>query len=92
MIEEVSRTEKFPAGFLAKIFQELVKAGLVRSNRGAGGGFTLTRRPSQITRARHLEANSRAELFSSVASWKTGLVKPHGRCALCGLFRRRRTG
>ena len=44
MIEEVSRTEKIPRSFLGKVFQHLVRAGLVRSAReGAGGGFLCWR-------------------------------------------------
>ena len=49
MIDEISEAEDVPKSFLAKIFQSLAKAGLVRSNRGAGGGFSLTRPPGEIT-------------------------------------------
>jgi Rrf2 family protein len=91
MIEEVSRTEKIPRSFLAKIFQELVKAGLVRSNRGAGGGFTLTRRPSQITVLDIIEAIEGRIIFQ-----RCKLEKPDcehmGGCALCGLFSQAQDG
>lgn len=38
-----------PHAFLRKIFQTLNKAGLLRSYKGKGGGFTLTVKPSKIT-------------------------------------------
>lgn len=37
-----------PAHFLAKIFRDLAKAGLLRSAKGRGGGFALARRPHEI--------------------------------------------
>ena len=49
MIDEISEAEDVPKSFLAKIFQSLAKAGLVRSNRGAGGGFSLAKPPGEIT-------------------------------------------
>ena len=49
MIDDVSRTERIPKSFLAKIFQDLVKAGLVRSIRGAHGGFALVKDPAQTS-------------------------------------------
>ena len=48
MVDEISDAEKVPSSFLAKIFQSLAKAGLIQSQRGAGGGFTLVRPPSDI--------------------------------------------
>jgi Rrf2 family protein len=85
MIDEVSRAEKVPKSFLAKIFQELVKGGLVRSNRGAGGGFTLARPPSQITVLEIIEA-----IEGKIVFQRCKLDKPDcehaGGCALCSLF------
>ncbi|MCX7886779.1 MAG: Rrf2 family transcriptional regulator [Verrucomicrobiae bacterium] len=49
MVDEISASEKIPKSFLAKIFQSLVKAGLVQSVRGAKGGFRLAKPPSKIT-------------------------------------------
>src|SRR5258708_9744462 len=56
MIDEVSRAEGIPRNFLAKIFQSLVRAGLVKSVRGTGGGFMLSRPPKEITVLEVIEA------------------------------------
>lgn len=42
-LQEISEKKDVPRGFLAKIFQTLTRAGLVRSFPGVGGGFVLAR-------------------------------------------------
>src|SRR6185437_8317398 len=56
MIDEVSRAEKVPKSFLAKIFQNLARAGLVNSVRGAGGGFVVAKQAGEITILQIVEA------------------------------------
>ena len=46
---EIARLEHLPGPVLAKILQELVRKGLLRSRRGPGGGFRLARRAELIT-------------------------------------------
>ncbi len=91
MIEEVSRMERIPGSFLAKIFQHLAKAGLVRSIRGAHGGFALARRPAQITVLEIIEAIEGKIIFQ-----RCKLDKPDcehvGGCAVCGLFEQAQDG
>jgi len=48
-LSEISKTQGVPEKFLAKIFQSLAKAGIVRSHRGVKGGFSLGRQPDRIT-------------------------------------------
>lgn len=48
-VTEVSRNMHIPKTFLAKIFQRLVKAGLVESIRGMNGGFRLAKKPEDIS-------------------------------------------
>jgi Rrf2 family protein len=48
-IKEVSETQEIPRNLLNKIFQSLVKTGLVRSHRGSKGGFSLVKPPREIT-------------------------------------------
>src|SRR5687768_13132529 len=47
--QRLSELTKVPAGYLSKVLQALGRAGLVRSHRGLGGGFALTRPPDQVT-------------------------------------------
>lgn len=53
---EVARAEDIPEKFLAKIFQHLARSGLIRSHRGARGGFSLARPANKITVKELLEA------------------------------------
>ena len=39
----------FPRTALAKVFQQLVRAGLAQGTRGVGGGYRLARRAADIT-------------------------------------------
>jgi Rrf2 family protein len=48
-VEDVANAQHVSVSYLAKIFQQLVKAGLLRSHRGSKGGYALSRPASQIT-------------------------------------------
>jgi Rrf2 family protein len=85
MIEEVSRDEDIPRSFLAKIFQHLAKAGVVRSVRGSGGGFALTRRPEEITVLEVIEAIEGRITFQRCLLEVPACKRAEG-CVLCGLF------
>lgn len=49
LLSEISTAQKIPESYLAKIFQALTKAGLVRSHRGFKGGYSLGRSSDKIT-------------------------------------------
>lgn len=49
LLDELVKGTDLPRDFLAKVFQRLVKAGLLRSAKGRGGGFSLPRPPHEIT-------------------------------------------
>ena len=91
MIDEVSRTERIPKSFLAKIFQSLVKAGLVRSIRGAGGGFALVKDPAQVSILEIIEAIEGKIVFPRCKQLKPDCDHAGG-CALCGLFEQAQDG
>jgi Rrf2 family protein len=91
MITEVSRTERIPKSFLAKIFQNLVKAGLVRSIRGARGGFVLVKDPAQVSILEIIEAIEGKILFQRCKQLKPDCEHAGG-CALCGLFEEAQDG
>ncbi len=47
--QQIAEATRVPAGYLAKVLQGLSRAGLLHSQRGLGGGFTLARSPSALT-------------------------------------------
>jgi Rrf2 family protein len=47
--EQVAERTLVPRGYLSKVLQQLVKANLIRSQRGLHGGFTLVRSPDRVT-------------------------------------------
>lgn len=47
--ERVAEMARIPPSYLSKVLQSLRKGGILHSQRGLGGGFVLTRPPSQIT-------------------------------------------
>jgi len=48
-VAAVAERYRIPEGALAKVFQQLVRAGLATGTRGVGGGYRLTRPASRIT-------------------------------------------
>lgn len=49
MLSAIAKDQDVPPRFLAKIFQALAKAGIVKSHRGAKGGFSLARPAAEVT-------------------------------------------
>lgn len=49
LVSRIADQTEAPVSFLAKIFRDFSRAGLTRSFRGTGGGFSLARLPSEIT-------------------------------------------
>jgi len=47
--QQISQKEVIPMRFLLKIMPSLIKAGIVRSQRGVGGGYYLAKDPGEIT-------------------------------------------
>lgn len=48
-LSEISENEDIPEKFLAKIFQSYTRSGLVKSHRGARGGFSMAKPSEKIT-------------------------------------------
>lgn len=46
---QISEATQVPASYLAKVMQSLGRAGIVKSQRGLKGGFTLTHRPEDVS-------------------------------------------
>ena len=77
MARHIAEKEKIPAHFLAKILQELTRKGLLRSNKGPSGGFSLRVPASQIKLldlVQALDGNALAESLNQTPwildSWK----------------------
>jgi Rrf2 family protein len=47
-IKDISRRQNISPRYLEQIFQDLKKAGLLKSRRGPQGGYSLTRPPEEI--------------------------------------------
>src|SRR3954453_3484757 len=56
MLDDLVAGTNLPRDFMAKVFQRLVHAGLLRSAKGRGGGFSLARPAHQITMMQIMEA------------------------------------
>jgi Rrf2 family protein len=52
----IARRQGIPARFLEQVLHAMKKAGLVSSQRGAQGGYVLTKKPSDVSVAEILEA------------------------------------
>ena len=55
-LAEMAQTLTLPREFLAKILKALTSSGLVRSVRGAHGGYSLARLPAEISFLEAIEA------------------------------------
>lgn len=47
--EQIAQATKVPQAYLAKVLQGLGQAGIVRSQRGIGGGVALAHKPEELT-------------------------------------------
>lgn len=71
LINEISEEQEVPKSYLSKIMQHLTRAGLVKSRRGAKGGFTLARAADTITLRETIEAVE-GPIFLNVCLIKKG--------------------
>jgi Rrf2 family transcriptional regulator, nitric oxide-sensitive transcriptional repressor len=81
--QQVAEATRVPRAYLSKVLQGLVRAGVVQSQRGLGGGITLARSPSDLT---ILEVVNAVEPIRRIRTCPLGLAA-HG-ARLCPLHRR----
>jgi Rrf2 family protein len=81
--DQIAQATKVPKAYLSKVLQGLVRAGVVRSQRGIGGGMTLVKSPSELT---ILEVVRAVEPVGRIKECPLGL-ETHG-TNLCPLHRR----
>lgn len=77
---EIAKITQVPPDYLSKVMQSLTRAGLVTSQRGVNGGFTLSRSPSEIS---VLEVVTAVDPIKRIHTCPLGL-KAHG-TNLCAL-------
>ena len=85
MLDVLAREEDIPVSFLGKIFQSLSKGGLVKSARGSGGGFALSRPAGEISVLEVIESIEGPVALTRCLDEDTGCEHAGG-CGLCSLF------
>ena len=80
---QVAEATQVPAPYLSKVLQGLARAGIVRSQRGIGGGMTLVPEPDKLT---IFDVVSAVDPLQRIESCPLGL-REHG-VRLCALHRR----
>src|SRR5262245_43489558 len=81
--DQIAKVTCVPKAYLSKVLQGLCRAGLVHSQRGLGGGMTLTRSPGELT---ILEVVNAVDPIRRIRECPLGLAA-HG-VRLCPLHRR----
>ena len=79
---QIADGTKVPTAYLSKVLQSLSRAGLVSSQRGLGGGFTLSVNPSDLS---ILEIIETVDPIPRIHSCPLGLAEHGG--ALCSLHK-----
>ena len=81
--QDIAAITRVPAGYLSKVLQSLSRKGLVQSQRGLYGGFTLLRLPKELTVWEVIDA---VDPLQRIRTCPLGL-KSHG-LNLCAMHRR----
>lgn len=81
--DQIAQATRVPKAYLSKVLQELNRAGLVHSQRGVGGGMTLTKDPAELT---ILEVVNAVDPLRRIRECPLGLAA-HG-VRLCPLHKR----
>jgi Rrf2 family protein len=81
--QQISGATKVPAAYLSKVLQSLVRAGLIQSQRGLGGGFILSKSADDVT---ILEVLNAVDPIQRIRTCPLG-IEVHG-TTLCALHKR----
>ena len=82
-LQVIATTTQVPPGYLSKVLQQLVRAGLLTSQRGLGGGFSLARPATEMSVYEVVQA---VDPISRIL--ECPLKLPEHRDELCALHRR----
>lgn len=81
--QQIAEVTQVPSAYLSKVLQSLARAGIVKSQRGIGGGVSLAADPDELT---ILDVVNAVEPMQRITSCPLSL-KSHG-TTLCPLHRR----
>jgi Rrf2 family nitric oxide-sensitive transcriptional repressor len=81
--EQIAKATRVPQAYLSKVMQQLASAGLVRAQRGIGGGFSLLKDPNVLS---ILEVVTAVDPIQRIRTCPLGLAS-HG-VNLCPLHKR----
>ena len=82
-VDQVAEATHVPVAYLSKVLQQLVRAKIVTSRRGSGGGFMLAQPPATLS---ILEVVQAVDPIERITTCPLGLAA-HGK-RLCPLHRR----
>lgn len=86
LVNEISEAQDVPRSYLSKIMQQLTKSGIVRSRRGAKGGFRLSRPASLITLREVIEAIE-GPIYLNICLVKKGECPRDQICPVHGIWK-----
>ncbi|MEZ5690892.1 MAG: Rrf2 family transcriptional regulator [Rickettsiales bacterium] len=86
-VNELSSRQNITAPYLEQIFRKLKSAGLVKSVRGPGGGYMLTRKPTEIYISEIVEAvDESIRMTRCDPKTKDGCIAGKARCQTHNLW------
>lgn len=88
---DISETMDIPGPFLAKIAQELARAGLIQIVQGARGGYRLLRAPEEVTLLDVVEAVE-GEIFLNECIFRANGCGRSGFCGVHPVWQKARAG
>lgn len=83
-IQDISRRQQISPRYLEQIFQNLKRAGILKSKRGPQGGYALARKPEEITVLEILNATEQDVLLVDCAGATTRKRKRKADCPFEG--------
>ena len=83
-IQDISRRQQISPRYLEQIFQNLKRAGILKSKRGPQGGYALARKPDEITVLEILNATEQDVLLVDCAGLTPKKRKRKAECPFEG--------
>lgn len=81
-IKEICEKADLPEWYTRKVFQALVRDGLLKASRGPGGGYQFNIHPGKISMFRMIQAIDGKHAFDQCVMGSSGLCKDRNPCPL----------